>query len=134
MNREVRNPEPEIRNPKSQVPNADSAMDDLLVSFFRAEMPQPWPECSVQGGTESLVERNLFRSPRHPNGMNSVLRSRWVLAASVTILFIGSWWLGQRFAGLESTPSPTSSGKMIGSNVKPGKNKPPQHMPKTVVP
>jgi len=150
MNREVRNPEPEIRNPKSQIPNADSAMDDLLASFFRAEMPQPWPECSASSrieeealasggcqhpGTESStrVMTDPARQISIPHPRSSA-RSRWVLAASVAILLIGSWLLGQRFAALESTPSPTSSGKMIGSRPQPGKNKPPRHLSKTVVP
>jgi hypothetical protein len=146
----------ETRNPKSEIRNPDSAVDQLLGSFFRSEMPQPWPDCLAQSRIEdegsriesgtndsrpgnldpqssildprpsSLDRRSSFLHPR------SSSRSRWVLAASVAILLIGSWWLGQRFAVIESGISPTSSGKMIGS--KPGKNKPPRHYSKTVVP
>jgi hypothetical protein len=139
MNREIRNPESEIRN-------ADSAVDELLVSFFRAEMPQPWPGFSARSGSE-LNPQSSILDPRSStlNPQSSILhsrssldprssilhprsssRSRWVLAASVAILLIGSWWLGQRFAAFEPPASPTSSGKMIG------KNKPPRHLSKTI--
>ena len=148
----------EIQNSKSAIRNPDSAVDELLISFFRSEMPQPWPDCSAQpriedggskiGGGGSRIE-NKVNSSRddilHPPSSvvdppspilhpRSSSRSRWVLAASVAILLIGSWWLGQRFAAIESNISPTSSGKMIGSKLQPGKNKPPRHLSKTVVP
>ena len=151
----------EIQNSKSAIRNPDSAVDELLISFFRSEMPQPWPDCSAQpriedggskiGGGGSRIE-NKVNSSRddilHPPSSaldlrsssldlrSSILhprsssRSRWVLAASVAILLIGSWWLGQRFAAIESNISPTSSGKMIASKPQPGKNKPPRHMSK----
>src|SRR5438270_9837231 len=127
MNREIRNPESEIRNPKSEIRIADSAIDELLVSFFRSEMPEPWPECSLQsriedGGLRIEVQGSKIKGrsiePDSPNPQSSLLdfqssaldprssifhprsssRSRWALAASVAILLIGSWWLGQRFA------------------------------------
>jgi len=148
----------EIQNSKSAIRNPDSAVDELLISFFRSEMPQPWPDCSAQSRIEerglkiedggSRIENKLNSSRGdilHPPSSavdlrSSILqprsssRSRWVLAASVAILLIGSWWLGQRFAAIEPTISPTSSGKMIGSKLQPGKNKPPRHLSKTVVP
>src|SRR5882762_4521321 len=133
----------EIQNSKSAIRNPDSAVDELLVSFFRSEMPQPWPDCSAQprikdGGSKigglrfapaesgpgqddiplpsMLWARNVDRDPPSPILQpRSSSRSRWVLAASVAILLIGSWWLGQRFAAIEPNISPTSSGKMIGS-------------------
>jgi hypothetical protein len=163
MNRDVRNPEAQIRNSKSEIRNPDSAVDELLVSFFGSEIPQPWPEFSgrsmiedgglrieIQGSemedrTIEPVTLNRHSSTMDPrssslNPPSSILhprtssRSRWVLAASIAILLIGSWLLGQRFAAVESTPSPTSSGKMIGSRPQPDKNKPPRHLSKRVAP
>ena len=144
----------EIQNSKSAIRNPDSAVDELLISFFRSEMPQPWPGCSAQpriedggskiGGGGSRIE-NKVNSSRddilHPPSSvvdppspilhpRSYSRSRWVLAASVAILLIGSWWLGQRFAALEPANSSTSSGRMIASKPQPGKNKPPRHLSK----
>ena len=58
--------------------------------------------------------RSSFFHPR------SSRRSRLVLAASVALLFIGSWWLSQRLSTPELRPTATSNGKMIGS--KPGKS------------
>lgn len=62
----------------------------------------------------------------HPR---SSTRSRVVLAASVAILLIGSWWIGQRFSMSQSVISPSSSGKMIGVKNLPGKNKSPRPQP-----
>jgi len=139
MNREVPNLKTEIRN-------LNSAVDELLSSFFQSEMPQPWPAFLARSRIEDqglhartdeptatavsgvLDSRSSIRNPRRSS------RSRWVLAASVAILLIGSWWLGQRFAAIEPNISPTSSGKMIGSKLQPGKNKPPRHSLKNVLP
>jgi hypothetical protein len=141
----------ESQNPKSEIRNPNSAVDNLLGSFFRSEMPQPWPECFAQSRMEekgwriedgrSKMESRTNDSERgilnpRPSILNprSSSRSRWVLAASLIFLLIGSWWLGQRFSTAEPAMSPNSSGKMIGSKAQPGKSKPPRHLSKSVVP
>jgi hypothetical protein len=160
MNREVPNLKSEIRNPKSEIRNPNSAVDELLSSFFQSEMPQPWPASFARSRIEDEGSRIEDRGSKIASNKVSILnppssildlqsssldsrssiinarrsfRSRWVLAASVAILLMGSWWLGQRFAALEPNISPTSSGKMIGSKLEPGKNKPPRHSWKNVL-
>jgi hypothetical protein len=130
MSEETRNPKSEIRNPKMD-------LDELLHEYFRSEMPQPWPgfatlkienrglrigdNASNIGSYESIEAGTLSLDPQssilHPRSSS---RSRLVLAASVALLFLGSWWLGQKLSTSEPSVAPASAGKMIGS--KPGKS------------
>jgi hypothetical protein len=140
MSEETRNLKSEIRNPKMD-------LDVVLHEYFRSEMPQPWPALAglkiedggsriedrgwrIEGSTsnigsyESTDAGSLSFDPQssilHPRSSS---RSRLVLAASVALLFIGSWWIGQRLSTAERSLPATSSGKMIGSKLQPGKNK-----------
>ena len=99
---------------KSQSRDASSQLDDLLKSFFRSEMPQPWPSF-VEPALGSLVVHSRSRS---------LFRSRLALAASVALLLIGSWWLSQRFSAPEPGMAPSQAGKVIGAKPLPEKSKP----------
>jgi hypothetical protein len=56
-------------------------VDGLLRAFFRAEMPEPWPQLRLKGPTENL-----------PSAIRpGPARSRGILAASVLLLFTGYW-------------------------------------------
>jgi hypothetical protein len=151
MNREVPNLKSEMPNPKSEMLKANSAVDELLGSFFRSEMPQPWPEfvgpstasgvCQHPGaGLSTGVITDPARPKPIPDSRSSILyprsssRSRWVLAASVIMLLLGSWWLGHRLSSTDLGNSPNSSGKVIGTKGQAGTNKPPRHLSKSVAP
>jgi hypothetical protein len=139
-------------NPRAsrQDDGSPNPVDVLLRSFFRSEMPQPWPTISElkiedpglasgacqRRGMESHTgvmthpaRRSLIFHPRssilYPR---SSTRSRLVLAASVALLLIGSWWMGQRFS-LTQSSSPALAGKLIGFKNQPGKDKSPRHQP-----
>jgi hypothetical protein len=85
-------------------------VDQLLRSFFQEEMPRSWP--AFAGGlTPADQQPQLPAANRH----QSPFRSRFVLAASVAILLIGTWWLGGRFSTPESPTSPSAPGKVIGA-------------------
>ncbi len=120
-------------------------VDELLGSFFRSEMPQPWPDLlglKIEDRGLRIEDESRAKSPsRHdilpfddlardphypmltpPSSMlntRSSRRSRLVLAASVALLFLGSWWLVQKFSATSPSPAP-SAGKMIGSKPKTG--------------
>jgi hypothetical protein len=128
MNHEIRNPQMDL--------------DKLLHDFFRSEMPQPWPDVAElkidlrSARAESVapqralpVNADVFTSNLY---LRSSSRSRLVLAASVAILLIGSWWLGQRFSANSSDSSPSTSGKLIGQK-QPGKSKSPRPSPASPV-
>lgn len=77
-------------------------LDQLLRSFFRSEMPDPWPTLQAPA-VENPTPTWWVRS-----------RSRLVLAASVALLLIGSWFLTgstpDYAAPLVNGPRDTSSG------------------------
>jgi hypothetical protein len=73
--------EPPTRNPGDD-------LDGLLRRFFRSQLPHPWPA--------SRVNFNAVGQRRPAIGL-SIVRSRWTLAASVALLFIGSLLLPSRF-------------------------------------
>jgi hypothetical protein len=134
----------EIRNTKFEIRNSKMDLDELLHEYFRSEMPQPWLAFAAAkiedrglriedrglgigdnpsniGSYESIEAGTLSFDPQssilHPR---SSRRSRLVLAASVALLFLGSWWLGQKLSTPERSMGPASTGKMIGA--KPGKS------------
>jgi hypothetical protein len=128
----------EIRNPKMDV-------DDLLHLYFHSEMPKPWPALPalrMEDGGSRIEGRGsntasyqstdpgalLVDSPSSIFNSRTSARSRLVLAASVALLFLGSWWLSQRFAAISPSPA-SSTGKMIGSKPKNGSSKSSRHSP-----
>ncbi len=150
MSEETRNLKSEVVNPTIQIPSPNLDLDELLRLFFRSEIPHSWPgfaalKIEERGlGIEdreiknpglrfapvqsTVEEHNIMPAAPTANGdprssffhPRSSRRSRLVLAASVALLFIGSWWLSQRLSTPELRPTATSNGKMIGS--KPGKS------------
>ncbi|MBL8797324.1 MAG: hypothetical protein JNM56_25710 [Planctomycetia bacterium] len=77
-------------------------LDGLLRSFFRSEMPDPWPTMKAPAAETPTL------------GWWSRSRSRLALAASVALLLIGSWLLSgsapQYTAPVVNGPRDTSSG------------------------
>jgi len=66
-------------------------LEGLLRTFFRAQMPNPWPTAPTPP----------FRTPKAIQSVPSrrrLMRSRWALAASIGLLLLGSLLLPGRFA------------------------------------
>jgi hypothetical protein len=83
-----------------------SDVDGLLHGFFRAEMPEPWPD--VKPPAETLP------GPSNRPWPSFLLnRSRGVLAASVLLLLLGYWFV----SGLHSDAVPFAPGGNSGNNV-----------------
>lgn len=81
-------------------------VDVLLRSFFRAEMPEPWPTLKAP------AEQNFRQATRPVARCWTSARSRMALAASITLLVLGSWCFSAK------TPEyalPTSTGTGTGS-------------------
>jgi hypothetical protein len=123
----------ERQNPKSEIRNPKPDVDKLLRSFFRSEMPQPWPvfsESKIEDrgsridklGVDVIPQSSTFHPPSSILHPRSSRRSRLVLAASMALLLISSWWIGQKLSTHEPSVSPASNGngKMIGA--RPGKS------------
>jgi hypothetical protein len=65
---------------------AGEPLDALLGAFFRAEMPSPWPAFHRPARTRLSFDQ--ARAARRP-----AYAGRLALAASVGLLFVGSWLL-----------------------------------------
>jgi len=63
----------------------EQPIDALLTSFFRSEMPVPWPALKLPARTAAPAPSWFSRS-----------RSRLALAASIGLLAVASWWLSGR--------------------------------------
>lgn len=81
-------------------------LDELLRTFFRSEMPRPWP----------AFEPPLMPAPleRHNRPLR---RSRLVLAASLAILLLGAWLLAGAFRNAGAPTGGPGSGDFTA---KPG--------------
>ena len=93
----------------------DEPVDRVLTTFFRQQMPNPWPPAPAVGSV-TLPARVVYPS-------SSAARSRWALAASVALLVGGCWYLSGHLTdgkarpgtGLEGgTASPTVIDKHLG--------------------
>src|SRR5262245_35390705 len=90
-----------ILNQPSHPGPADHRPDDLdglLRTFFRAEMPHPWPQMKPPAEQAPRV-KPARRSPRY---------ARWALAASVGLLLVGQVFLSGMF-GESFTPGTDAS-------------------------
>jgi hypothetical protein len=64
-------------------------LDGLLRTFFRSQMPHPWPAPRLPHFRATPATRAM--PPRRP-----LIRSRWALAASISLLLLGSLLLPGR--------------------------------------
>jgi hypothetical protein len=93
-------------NSSSNDPRAETvdALDRLLSTYFKAQLPQPWPAAPHTPSTEpsSLVSERLAvaESSRSPKAVRDTsARARHTLAASVALLLGTCWYLS---SGLQS--------------------------------
>ena len=71
-------------------PHLQEPIDGLLGAFFRAEMPSPWPAFRRPATVRPALDPT--RAARRPT------YARLALAASVGLLFVGSWLLPATFS------------------------------------
>jgi len=76
-------------------------LDALLRSFFRAEMPDPWPVLKAPA-------EEPFRAEHRPAPRWTAFRSRMALAASITLLVLGSWCFSAKAPDYSLPPQDTS--------------------------
>lgn len=93
-------------SPHPRKPSDD--LDGLLRSFFRRQMPNPWP--ASRAAQLRAAPRILPSSARRP-----LIRSRWTLAASIGLLLVGSFLLPGRLAPVLK-PETGPGGSHIGTN------------------
>jgi hypothetical protein len=95
-----------------QAPRDD--LDGLLRTFFRAQMPHPWP--AAPATTFRLTPALRPATSRRP-----LMRSRWALAASIGLLLLGSLLLPGRFAPVskldQGIDGPGVSDRMFQKNM-----------------
>jgi hypothetical protein len=84
---------------------APGDVDALLRSFFRAEMPNPWPVLKAP------VEKREVKPESAAPGRWS--RSRMALAASVGFLMVGSWCLSAKLP--DCAPGSPEGGNGVGN-------------------
>jgi hypothetical protein len=68
--------------------SGDDGLDNLLRSFYKAQLPDPWPSCEAPPDRRVLFPLSPAARRRQP-----LLRSRLALAASVVLLVAGGEWL-----------------------------------------
>lgn len=82
-------------------------LDGLLRAFLRSQLPKPWPPPRVFSAVTSCQRR--------PASGRNLMRSRWALAASVALLFFGSWLLPSRIT-FDTQSEHGPNGRMISDN------------------
>src|SRR5262249_27340022 len=91
---------------------SSDAYEELLRTFFRAEMPDPWP-AFVRPQPRILI----FPRPQLASGGRFAgMKSRLALAASVVILLVSSWLLSGALR--DSKPAP-NNGSQPNDTAKP---------------
>jgi hypothetical protein len=95
--------------------NPGDDLDGLLRAFLRSQLPHPWPPPRLLSVVASYQRRPALEW--------SMIRSRWTLAASVALLFLGSWLLPNRFPP-DTKAMHAPPGSLIGTDdIRPGVHK-----------
>jgi hypothetical protein len=94
-------------------------IDRQLATFFRGEVPHPWPALAAPANSTMPFQRAAAAS-----------HGRMALAASIAVLLAGGWFLSGRLP----TPVPTSGSLENGAATVPselrGHGAPPVHRPR----
>jgi hypothetical protein len=85
-----------------------SDLDQLLRDYFRAEMPQPWPDRAP-----ALEPTQATRPPVRRKALS---RSRFALAASLLFLLAGSLALSGLFSDYPVPAPDRTADRIIGAN------------------
>jgi hypothetical protein len=98
-------------SPQKQQPED---IDRLLGTFFRGEVPTPWPTFEAP-----------IASPAVGRGGSALSPGRVALAASVAALLVGSWFLSGRLPGVPVDAGSLDSGKAsVPRELRPGTTHP----------
>jgi hypothetical protein len=90
-------------------PQAVDDLDRLLGSYFKQQLPHPWPQ--APSVSLSTIQPATATTSTMARPGDSLKRSRLVLAASVAILLGGCWLLsGQLSNGKARTNNPLENG------------------------
>jgi len=99
--------EPPLMN-RSNFSPADEELEGLLRSFFRDELPHPWPALNPPAAAILPLPQTAGHRPA------ALSRSQVALAASVALLFGGQAWLYHSHQAEESsTPGNSSPGDLL---------------------
>jgi hypothetical protein len=90
--------------PNQRAGDGPEDIDRLLGTFFRSEVPNPWPQLAVP-----------VKTLRFPVASRSLSSGRMALAASVAALLAGGWFLSGRLPG----PVPSAGSLDNGSATVP---------------
>jgi hypothetical protein len=90
-------------DPSDRVQQPDD-VDNVLKRYFEREMPSVWPDAPAVANSAALDAR--------PISLPRARQSRWVLAASILLLFVGQIWLSGLFSGLAVDRSDREPGRM----------------------
>lgn len=102
-----------VVEPPSSQPS--DSLDGLLRKFFRSQLPHPWP---APRGLSSISS-----CQRRPTVGQSLMRSRWALAASVALLLFGSFLLPNRFPQDVQSENGLSGPHISDRNILPERSK-----------
>jgi hypothetical protein len=89
-------------------------IDRLLGTFFRGEVPNPWPPLAAPVTT----------TPVSKLSSSSLSAGRMVLAASIAALFIGGWFVSGRLPGPAPTGSLDNGAATVPHDLRPGGTQP----------
>jgi hypothetical protein len=99
----------QARTNSLELVRAPNELDGLLRAFFRAQVPEPWPELKPPA---TLSLRGERAAPRRP----SLFRSRFILAASLLILLLGQLFVSKMFSGYTRVATDSNRGKIEATN------------------
>jgi hypothetical protein len=96
-------------NATEQLP-AGTELDKLLSTFFKAELPDPFPELKLPAARSA--EPPMPAAPRIPAERQPIFtRSRFSLAVSVALLLGGCWYLSTQIGTPPPRPNTGTGGQ-----------------------
>lgn len=84
--------------------STDQRVDRLLSTFFKAELPDPFPPLKAPARFELPMPLNVSRLPRDERRA-TLSKSRLSLAASVAMILGGCWYLSGQISAPTERPT-----------------------------
>jgi hypothetical protein len=104
-----RDPSPTLQAQTNSLERAPNELDGLLRAFFRAQVPEPWPELKPPAPLSPRGEGAAARR-------RSLFRSRFILAASLLILLLSQLFVSRMFSGYTRVAMDSNRGKIEATN------------------
>lgn len=106
-------------NANDQLP-AGADIDRLLATFFKSELPDPFPEMKLPAARAAELPMPAAPRPAAAERRPVLTKSRFSLAVSVALLLGGCWYLSGHIGGAPANrPTP---GKNGAGEAKPNKH------------